>query len=67
MTAVSGRVLVLMHQNYEPLNVCHVHRAFVLVICGKAEIVEANGHSIWTLHRQLPRAVGNPAAAPDQT
>jgi 5-methylcytosine-specific restriction endonuclease McrA len=44
---VFGRVLVL-NQNFEPLNVCHVHRAFVLVICGKAEVVEANGHLLRT-------------------
>ncbi|HZT96665.1 MAG TPA: HNH endonuclease, partial [Chloroflexota bacterium] len=41
------RVLVL-NQNYEPLNVCHVHRAFVLVIGGKAEVVEFNGHMLRT-------------------
>ena len=45
-----SRVLVL-NQNYEPLNVCHVHRAFVLVICGKAEIIELNGHVLRTPSR----------------
>lgn len=48
MGLVSAPVLVL-NQNYEPLNVCTVRRAFVLVDHGKAEIVE-NGrgylHSI---------------------
>lgn len=38
---MSERVLVL-NQDFEPLNVCHTHRAIVLVIAGKAEIV-ANG------------------------
>ena len=33
-------VLVLT-QNYEPLNVCNIRRAIVLVITGKAEILEA--------------------------
>jgi 5-methylcytosine-specific restriction endonuclease McrA len=37
MDAVS--VLVL-NQNYEPLNVCNVRRALVLVLCGKAEVIE---------------------------
>jgi 5-methylcytosine-specific restriction endonuclease McrA len=33
-------VLVLNH-NYEPLNICNIRRAVVLVITGKAEILEA--------------------------
>jgi 5-methylcytosine-specific restriction endonuclease McrA len=37
---VSNTVLVL-NQNYEPLNVCNVRRAIVLVIDGKAEVLEA--------------------------
>jgi len=37
---VNNAVLVL-NQNYEPLNVCNVRRALVLVIGGKAEILEA--------------------------
>ena len=36
---VSGTVLVL-NQNYEPLNICNVRRAIVLVIDGKAEVLE---------------------------
>jgi len=35
----SSPVLVL-NQNYEPLNVCNVRRAFTLVDRGKAEIIE---------------------------
>jgi len=38
---VNNAVLVL-NQNYEPLNVCNVRRALVLVIGGKAEILEEN-------------------------
>jgi 5-methylcytosine-specific restriction endonuclease McrA len=30
----------VLNQNYEPLNVCNVRRAFVLVDRGKAEIIE---------------------------
>ena len=36
---MNNAVLVL-NQNYEPLNVCNVRRALVLVIGGKAEILE---------------------------
>ena len=36
------QVLVL-NQNYEPLNVCHAHRALVLVDVGKAEVLEVDG------------------------
>ena len=38
---VSSAVLVL-NQNYEPLNVCNARRAFVLVDRGKAEVLENN-------------------------
>lgn len=36
---MNSAVLVL-NQNYEPLNVCHVRRAIVLVFDGKAEVLE---------------------------
>jgi len=32
--------VLLLNQNYEPLNVCNVRRAFVLLDRGKAEIIE---------------------------
>jgi 5-methylcytosine-specific restriction endonuclease McrA len=38
---VNQAVLVL-NQNYEPLNICNVRRALVLVIGGKAEVLEQN-------------------------
>ena len=43
--AIQRRALVL-NQNYEPLNVCSVRRAFVLVFRGKAEILEHGGDPI---------------------
>ena len=43
--AVQRRALVL-NQNYEPLNVCSVRRAFVLVYHGKAEVLEDGGEPI---------------------
>ncbi len=33
--------VLVLNQNYEPLNVCNVRRALVLVFRGKAEIIEA--------------------------
>jgi 5-methylcytosine-specific restriction endonuclease McrA len=44
---MDGAVLVL-NQNYEPLNICNVKRALVLIIGGKAEVLEENGHRIRT-------------------
>ena len=41
--------VLVLNQNYEPLNVCTVRRAFVLVDRGKAEVIE-NGRGY--LHSQ---------------
>lgn len=45
---INAPVLVL-NQDYQPLNICQVRRAIVLLLCGKAEVLE-NGrgdlHSI---------------------
>lgn len=42
---MSYPVLVL-NQNYEPLNVCNTRRAFTLLNQGKAEVIEHNG-AVW--------------------
>lgn len=42
----NGHVLVL-NQNYEPLNICNARRAIVLIDRGKAEVLE---HSLCFLH-----------------
>lgn len=42
---VDTAVLVL-NQNYEPLNVCNGHRAFILVYRGKAEVLEPGEGSL---------------------
>jgi 5-methylcytosine-specific restriction endonuclease McrA len=34
--------VLVLNQNFEPLNVCNVRRALVLVLCGKAEVLELN-------------------------
>jgi 5-methylcytosine-specific restriction endonuclease McrA len=52
----SGRVLVL-NASYEPINVCTVRRAAVLILKQRAEVLE---HSDWSLHAEsltLPRPV----------
>ncbi len=43
--------VLVLNQNYEPLNVCTVRRAFVLVDRGKAEIIE-NGRGYLRCPRQ---------------
>ncbi|MEX2247937.1 MAG: HNH endonuclease [Dehalococcoidia bacterium] len=50
---VAGSVLVL-NQNYEPLNVCNAMRAFVLVDRGKAEVLEHGHGHIRTAARAFP-------------
>lgn len=47
-----GRVLVL-NQNFEPLNVCPLRRAFVLVGNGRAEVIETGTIVIRTASREL--------------
>lgn len=45
MSPLSRSVLIL-NGFYEPLTVCHARRALVLVILGRAEIVEASEHTV---------------------
>ncbi len=40
--------VLVLNQNYEPLNVCNVRRAVVLVLCGKAEVLELNHQTVRT-------------------
>ena len=51
MNAQSSQVLVL-NQNYEPLNICNIRRALVLVIMGKAEVLEQDGLVLRTIDRE---------------
>jgi 5-methylcytosine-specific restriction endonuclease McrA len=37
---MNGSTVLVLNQNYEPLNVCNARRAFVLVDRGKAEVLE---------------------------
>ena len=47
--------VLVLNQNYEPLNICNVRRAFVLVDRGKAEVLELGDRAIRTASRFLPR------------
>jgi len=38
---MDGISVLVLNQNYEPLNVCNVRRALVLVLRGKAEVIES--------------------------
>lgn len=48
--------VLVLNQNFEPLNVCNCRRAMILVMCGKAEVLELrSGCEIVTTSRRLPR------------
>ena len=47
--------VLVLNQNYEPLNICNIRRAFVLVHRGKAEVLEHHEPGIRTATRILPR------------
>lgn len=50
---VNNAVLVL-NQNYEPLNVCNIRRAIVLVFDGKAEVLEVHTKVLCSPSRIFP-------------
>jgi hypothetical protein len=54
---MDGVVLVL-NQNYEPLNVCNLPRAFRLVFGDKAEVIEYDHQVIRTTAGQAEPARG---------
>lgn len=47
--------VLVLNQNYEPLNVCNTRRALGLLDGGKAEVLEHNANAIKTPSRLLPR------------
>ncbi len=47
--------VLLLNQNYEPLNICRARRAVVLLSKGKAESVADHAHRIRTVRRAFPR------------
>ncbi|HEX2999542.1 MAG TPA: HNH endonuclease, partial [Armatimonadota bacterium] len=48
---MDGQVLVL-NQDYEPLNVCNLRRASVLVWLGKAEVLHTDGCILATVNEK---------------
>jgi len=50
---MDGNVLVL-NQNYEPLNVCNWKRAIVLIFLGKAEIIERRDYFLHSIDNEFP-------------
>jgi 5-methylcytosine-specific restriction endonuclease McrA len=51
-----GRVLVL-NATYEPINVCTVRRATVLLLKQKAEVIEHGSRTLRSEHTAMPRPV----------
>ena len=62
---MSGTVLVL-NQNYEPLNICNVRRAIVLVFDGKAEILEQYDSRFARGDARVPVPLGHSSRLHDQ-
>ena len=52
---MNGSSVLVLNQNYEPLNVCNMRRAFVLVDRGKAEVLEHAEGFIRTTVSNFPR------------
>ena len=51
---MNRKVLVLNH-NYEPLSVCNVRKAVILLFLGKAELIEASdGRSLHSVSMAMP-------------
>src|SRR5207245_10923143 len=53
MSVVDANVLVL-NLDYQPLNVCNVRRAVVLLTKEKATVIEQNGHIVTSERWSLP-------------
>lgn len=56
---MTDAAVLVLNQNYEPLNVCNARRAFVLVDRGKAEVLEHNHGVLRTATRtyRLPSVI----------
>jgi 5-methylcytosine-specific restriction endonuclease McrA len=49
-----NRAVLLLNQNYEPLTVCNVKRAVILIFLGKAEMIEKNSGMLHSVSLQIP-------------
>ncbi|MCL4458745.1 MAG: HNH endonuclease [Chloroflexi bacterium] len=50
-----GSSVLVLNQNYEPLNICNTRRAIVLINRGKAEVLEHGLGVLRTPSREFPR------------
>lgn len=47
--------MLILNQNYEPLSVCNVKKAVILLILGKAELIEkADGKTLHSVSMSMP-------------
>jgi 5-methylcytosine-specific restriction endonuclease McrA len=51
---MNNRPVLILNQNYEPLNICRTRRALVLIDRGKAEMLENGAGFIHTANRTFP-------------
>ena len=51
---MTNPLVLVLNQNYEPLNICHMRRAIVLVYQNKAEMLEDGLGFIHTANRDFP-------------
>ena len=46
--------ILVLNQNYEPLNICGLHRGMVLVYLGKAEVLRFSEETILSVNGEYP-------------
>jgi 5-methylcytosine-specific restriction endonuclease McrA len=54
LAPVLDEIVLVLNQNYEPLNVCSVRRALTLIFCGKASSVELGDGRVRTVSDAFP-------------
>ena len=52
--SVLNQLVLVLNQNYEPLSVCRARRAIVMVLLGKAEVIEEKPIPVRSLSLSLP-------------
>ena len=61
MNSINKRVLVL-NLDYRPLNICNVRRAFVLLLNGKAEVIEQYADNLISAEAHFHVPIGDQVA-----
>ncbi|MFN2126844.1 MAG: HNH endonuclease, partial [Anaerolineales bacterium] len=49
-----NQAVLLLNQNYEPLTICNVKRAVILIFLGKAEMIENNSGVLHSVSLEMP-------------